>query len=103
MALIRCLISVIVAVISEEVELCKDQEAAIAGSRCNDWHEVMEGLEAVLTGRDDYREARKRALKKYNAFVDAGSCHRVAALGISLVKARAREPAWQIVPGPGAF
>lgn len=61
---------------------------ATPGPKCFTWGEVMERLQEILSGDDQYKELRKLALKKYHTFADDNSCRRVADYAMELARKR---------------
>ncbi|MDD4548891.1 MAG: CDP-glycerol glycerophosphotransferase family protein [Syntrophomonadaceae bacterium] len=58
-------------------DLYEDYDKAIVGPKCENWNDLMNVLDTVLAGKDEFRESRIIAQKKYNTFVDTKNCKRV--------------------------
>jgi CDP-glycerol glycerophosphotransferase (TagB/SpsB family) len=66
-------------------EFYEDYESVTPGPRCANWEAVIRALDEVLTGNDQYQQARAAERAKYHAFTDAYSCQRVFKLAHGIV------------------
>jgi len=58
------------------------------GIKCYNWGEVVQSIETILTGKDDYYLERIKAKNKYHTYTDANSSRRVVEAIRSSLKSR---------------
>lgn len=71
--------------LANDRELYEDYDSSTPGPKCISWEEVINALDDVFSGTDQYKDARKQAISKYHSYVDANSCQRVYEVALELV------------------
>jgi CDP-glycerol glycerophosphotransferase (TagB/SpsB family) len=63
--------------INKDRELYYDYDKVTPGPRCMDWNEVMNEIEKLMNGEDNYRGERKKTNNYFNKYQDGNSSKRV--------------------------
>ena len=58
-------------------KLYYDYNDVTPGPRCMDWNEVMNEIEKLMNGEDNYRGERKKTNNYFNKYQDGNSSKRV--------------------------
>ena len=63
--------------ISKDREMYYDYDKVTPGPRCENWNEVMNEIEKLMNGEDNYRGERKKTNNYFNKYQDGNSSKRV--------------------------
>jgi CDP-glycerol glycerophosphotransferase (TagB/SpsB family) len=63
--------------LTKDRELYEDYDSVTPGPKCYNWTEVIDTLDEILNGIDNFAEQRKKISKKYNTFTDTNNSKRV--------------------------
>jgi len=58
-------------------EFYEDYDAATPGPRCKNWDTVINVLEDIFSGADNYMDLRREKLEIFNTFKDMRNCERI--------------------------
>lgn len=63
--------------ISKDRDIYYDYDKVTPGPRCGDWNEVMNEIEKLINGKDNYSKERKKINNYFNKYKDGNSSKRI--------------------------